>query len=473
MPAFPNITQTVYFNGAVPTNDNWANTGLTFEPGQSYSVSAEQAALLLASGMFGASQEPTPPNLSIINRRSTVGLLGDSFVVRDMAEEGPNWYGFRNTTSLFTWTNILLGQRFNPIYWDGVTGSSPVAWAADARLNNLIAAAPDYAWLSGDPDGGDTALTYAQLVAAYSKIFDACRAAGIKVITHTQPPSNQLTTAATRARTQNINAWLKSVATREYGVIVVEVAGASLLSTSLTYQPNTTTLTDGVHYQCPGAFQAACLMAQVLDPIVPKWQIPWLNSYDLSSGFTTQALPSPIMVGTGGGVSVLTTTTGVPAGWSANITAGESGTVNTSARADLQPGNWLDYACTFTATDKQATLTQSSASNLGGKVVGDTVQFFCEMKIDTATAARIKFPFFYVEFRGAGTKYATAFDVGNTPTQPLSAASFALKTSNDIYVFGTKPMQIPPSSTGYNWNVGVMSSGAGTCNFSIGRICLV
>lgn len=453
--------------------------GVNYSAGWSGDLPRSIAEGLIASGFAGqdarqgAATTISRAPKSSVNRRWKIGIVGDSFAVRETPSNGPNWYGPRDTTGLFTNTNILLHHRFDPVYFDGVVGTTYPQWDNGVRIESALAQNLDYLWLTGDGDGGDTTSTATTYINALTSIMAKCQGAGVVPIMHTIPPGNALATAAVRLRAQQVNQWLRYSAPSQFPLIVIPVDGATLAAGSNTYQADAT-LTDGTHYQYPGAFNAAQIAYRVLDPLIPKWNIPWLSSYDSGSGGVTQVIPTPIMNGTGGGVSVLTTTTGVPPGITAGATAGESGTVNRSARTDLEPGGWLDYACTFTAADKVATLQMNGAGGgLAGRQIGDFVQFFCEFKFDVSTIARVKFPYFYVEFIGAGTKYATSFDVGNVPAQPLGIANWANRTSNDILVLATPKMQIPAGTTNFYFNAGVRSAAAGTCNFSIGRFTLV
>lgn len=411
------------------------------------------------------------------NRQRTLAVLGDSFGVRDTwSTTGPNWYGWTDPTSLFNWTNVLLGQRFNAIYFDGVSGTTYPQWDNGVRVENALASGADYLWLTGDGDGGDTTSTAATYIAALTSIFTKCHNAGVIPIMHTIPPENSLTTAATRLRTQLVNQWLTYTAPQLFpSLIVMPIGGAWLLAGSLTYQPDTN-LNDGTHAYLPGAFNVAQLCAAILDPLIPKWTPPWLDMYDASSGGITSVIQSPIMVGTGGGVSVLTSA-GIPNGWTASATGtapADTGTANTSARTDLKPGNWLDYAVTFGAADHDAqAYFNGTSQGMGGKNIGDNVQFFAEMKIDPATAARVKGIYLFAEFVNAGTKYAAALFTGAMPTQGLGAANWSARSASDIYVLGTPAMAIPPGTTGFRITAGLRSLGAGACNFSVGRVAMV
>lgn len=404
-------------------------------------------------------------------KRSTVAIVGDSFAVREAPEAGPNWYGRHTYNGLFYWTNIMLGARFECLYVSGESGSPPWTWLTNGSVDAALVYSPEYLWLTGAAGGSVTTNTAADYIAAYTSIFDKAASAGSRIIVHLMPPSTALSTAATRLRTQQVNAWLKHTAPLNWDVIPLSLAGATLAPGSLTYQAEATNLTDGTHWQCPGAFSAATIAARTLDPLIPKWSPPWVESYDSASGGNTAFIQSPLMIGTGGGLGTLTSTTGIPAGWTATITAGESGTANTSARTDGESGGWLDFAVTFTATGKYAEVYNGGA-DLCGKVAGDYVEFFAEMKIDPATAARIKAPYFYVEFANAGIKYATGGDKGSLPPKALGLASFVGKTASDIYILHADKTQIPAGTTAFNVTVGIASAGAGTCNFSIGRVAI-
>lgn len=426
--------------------------------------------------LFGVGTDNAPGyivGLSKENRRRTVAIVGDSFGVRETPLTGPNWYGFSLQTSVFQWCNAILGQRFKLIHASGVNGSAPWEWVTDGRVAAALATNPEFLWLTGALDG--SIYTTQQYIDAYSTIFSMANTAGVVVICHIKPPNTVNSTSAHRRIIQEFNDWLINTAPLLYSVVPIDVSGATLAANSLTFQPEASILTDGTHYNCSGAFSAGSICARQLAALIPPVELPFTHSYGSLNGGLSQVLESPNMNGAAGGLSALTSSTGVPNGWTAAITAGESGTVNTSARTDLNQGQWLDFDVTFTAADKTASIScNRTSAGLGGLSVGDSIGLFVEVKVDPATISKLKIPRAYLEFNGAGTKYLSSFFAGSLPTNGIGVSRTGLVTSNNCtMVLHTGYLQIPENTTSFAFNIGFASQAAGNCKFSIGRVALV
>ncbi len=324
-------------------------------------------------------------------------------------------------------------------------------------------------------------MTAAEETAAYQTILQKFQAAGIIAIIPLIPPSGEApNNAANRLRSTTTNNWLRNNG-GQYGAITIDITAGTLLAGSLTNQPNPAYVDAAlVHFNTAGAFNVGQICTGLLDPIIPQYNIPWLYTYDAASGGVTGIYQSPTLNGSGGAsVAPLTsgTITNYPNGWAAATnytTDGTSGTIEARQKAALNPGRWLDYAVTFTAALKKAGIIQASAS-MGGKVVGDTVQFFAEMLVDPATVARLSGLYLTVTFVGAsGNQNACQFTPGGANDSiALGTAIWSTRSVNDVLILGTQPVVIPAGTTAMRMEVGAVSASAGTLNFSIGSITVL
>ena len=403
-------------------------------------------------------------------RRATMAVVGDSFAAYSgLVLDPAGWSGVYYSNKPMTWVRAMLGVRFDFIYYSGASGTPPSTWITNGSVDSAIATHPDYLFITGDADGGATSV--ADFTAAYAEIFRRANVAGVMCIAHTIPPNNTLASAGARTNVQKYNEWLTNVAASLYNVIVINVTGASLDRTSNLYVPDLT-VTDGVHWGRGGAFGAGALMAKVLDTIIPVGPpVPWIEMYEDDGTKRHGVIKSPLNTGTGGSISILTTSTGIPDGKVVSASAGQSGTCNTSARLDGEPGNWLDFDVTFTAVDKYARSYELNAGRLGGLVAGtDSIEFFAEIKLDESTLAVVKFPYFYVEFSGLTNIYLAS--IAPTPSSTYAVGSTMVKNTYTagVLTLSTGRVLIPAGATAYNIYCGVQSASSGNCKFSIGRI---
>jgi len=471
------MTQTVTITQPVRVS------GSVLAAGTKQTLSKDVAADLVSRGAAQPVGLPAwqPPSTAVTTqsalakqatRKSTMAVIGDSFAVDSGLIESSTWSGVYKPTSPIVWCRAMLGARFDIIFHSGASGTAAPVWLTNGSVDNALARYPDYLFVTGDADQGAT--SFSDFVAAYSEIFRRANSASVLPIVHTIPPNNTIPNAAQRATVQKQNEWLTNVAPTLFNVIVVNVTGASLARDSSSFVPDLN-VTDGVHWTRGGAFGAGAILAEALDGIIkPCAPMPWLEMYEDDGTLRHGVIQSPCNIGSGGSVSILTTTTGVPAGQTVSASAGQSGTVNTSARYDGAPGNWLDFDVDFTAVDKFARTYSYSANRTGGKVANvDYIEFFAEIKLDDSTLSIVKFPYFYVEFSGMANVYLASIAPTPSSTYPVGATLVKNKYTAGTLVLSTGRIKVPAGTTGYYIYCGVQSASAGNCKFSIGRVGFV
>jgi hypothetical protein len=472
MASIPNITQTVYFNGPVPTNDNWANTGLTFEPGQGYTVSSDKYALLMATGYFTTGAPAVAVNPVYGN---TLCILGDSFDVRSGYNIVASISTQNYNTGIWALTNMIMDNAFIFLGIDGQSGTGAInpGTGADTkpysqRIQALLDKKPK--WISIRVSVNDFANGYPiqSIIGAYSQLFDMATAAGCKVITNTCGPmtTGLLSSNTVREIRLAFNRWLTINAPNLWGAIVLEQSTQYLDPDALTGQCVGNT---DLHPPQQYAYKIAKQAAAQLEPYI-KYPYPGmlLDSFgDGSLGLTLDV--NPINTGTAGtkGANI---TADAPNGYDGNVatsygmtTTGGLGTVNTGKTARTSgPGYWQSFKWTPTVAGQLLILSPSVNVALGTTKPGDWVQAFMEFEIDsTSDAAALECPRVWFRFNGT--------------TGPLEAVSWNANSQigfGEVPVTGviaTLPIPVPTGSTSITINYTFVGKTTGTIIGRIGR----
>lgn len=205
------------------------------------------------SATIAGAVSPTPRTLVVI---------GDS-----LTEKGGQISANVNRTreSFWTWGLNLIGQRLTLLANLGVGGE--VSASILLRINAAIALNP--AWihiLAGTNDVG-TSVAMSATKANLTSMFDAVKAAKIRLIVGTIPPRNGSTAAQMNATT-DLNMWIRDQAATR-GFVLCDYEAALLDPVTGQYPAGTGYTTDGIHTVSWGAFAMGRVFAEALLPFVP------------------------------------------------------------------------------------------------------------------------------------------------------------------------------------------------------------
>lgn len=399
--------------------------------------------------------------------RKTVALLGDSYIVRDT--QNNNGSGFQQVSikSIFEWTNIRLGKRLKPIYYDGVNGSTIGDFIP--RLPAAIAASADYVYIQGTVNNfGTQNLSYATQVGLFTTAINAVVAAGQTPIVTTIPCNANVSTTQKYLDWIAINNWLRTTG-KELGAIICDYANDIINPNSLTGQPvaSFTDTSDGIHRTSAGAIIASYYAANSLKESIPEWQIPWTEIYDASSTGITGLIKNPIMAGSGGTAG--TGASGVIAAtWSVSTFAGSTAVGSIITRTDNAAGNWQQIVYTPGSSENNTCdFSSGNLTGLGGKSVGDSIELFMEFEIDAANIGMLKGIAFRYHFVGATTERSYEFVDYQTNALDIKGGTLS-------GVLSTPIRTIPVGATGISILFQAVQKATGSpVTFRIGRVTIV
>jgi hypothetical protein len=307
----------------------------------------------------------------------------------------------------------------------------------------------------------NAANSYRTIVDAYSALFDTCNAAGIKVISNTIGPSTtaNMDTTAKRSVWARFNEWLSYRAPEIFDIVVLPQTHQYLDPAALTGQCVGNT---DLHPSLPYAFLIAKDAADMLLPMVNKYPSPIYGLVALGTADDTVVDPNPINIGTAGTLG--SNVTGQVSTSFGCRTTGNLGTVVASkvARTD-GPGAWQQFVWTPSATGQllEYYVTGAAIPVNAGFAVGDTVQFFCEVEYDAATAAAdAHYPTISIILNGSG-KTLTA--------NPSDGAQIALGSTNWRGVVATPKIPVPAGTTGLFVTYGFRNKTTGAETVRIGQ----
>jgi lysophospholipase L1-like esterase len=392
--------------------------------------------------------------------RQTLAVLGDSFIQRNMASLASNVYS-TPTWGIILLTNMLLGNAFDIVNIDGVSGTTSASFLSRLAAS-VLAFRPRYAYIQGTVNDilSGTPQTLAQSIANYSAMFAQCNAAGITVITNTVTPFAGLNTAAKRTQWLRFNAWLMNVAPSLYDVIVLRNDYQYLDPAGVTCQPNAAFLAiDPTHPAVRDSFtlaqsNAATLRALGIGATLPS---PFLSGIGVTGSEDDAIHPNPINFGAAGVKQGAGTTGTVATTMSVGTTSSLGTAVCSKVPRSDGPGEWQQVVYTPSAANQICTYQNFGAAiGLGNAQPGDVVSFFQEFEIDSSTPA--------ANFRWVGAQITFVGGAYNAAAFPINSGFDNLGGLSGVNLRGvirTPPVAIPAGTTGMFLLANLHGGGAG------------
>lgn len=262
--------------------------------------------------------------------------------------------------------NIQLNHAFNLIN-KGIGGQDTNALLARSATD-LVGVTAGWALIGSGTNDITNGLTFAQITANLTTLYNQAQGSGKRVAGRTIPPRTGATTAQQALRSQ-VNAWLRTQAATRPGFVLVDVEAAVMDPTTNDFVTGYSI--DGVHLTNLGAVSAGAAFQRAFYGLVPTAPIV-LPSAD----------PRNLLKGNGG--SFPGTATAVPTGWAANGWTAGAPAYSKVARTDV-PGNWQQLVVPSGSVGfLRSTVLQLS---LGEFAVGDVVRAAVEFQVDTMEAA--------------------------------------------------------------------------------------
>ena len=316
---------------------------------------------IVARGMAG--------RLIANTRRSpnVIVCLGDSRMAQQFVDPPANLvksqYGFLNVA------NALRGQRLSLAANYGVSGYRSDQYLADAYLGPALATNALWFLIFGivNDVAADAAVDHFN-----TRVMPACQRilnAGGRPILCTEPGATSLAGSATSiAAIHAYNQKVRQAVAVKPGLVLFDLAAATLDPTSTTIAFKSGYSTDGTHYLVPGGYAQGQAFAALMDAL----RIPSCDLLPCSAGETwansgVQNLANPLFVTTTGGTAGTGTTaySGVPTGITNSVgSTGVTATLTTSAGAY---GNDVQLAITATQAGTYKLVMDMAANESPGE----------------------------------------------------------------------------------------------------------
>lgn len=292
-------------------------------------------------------------------------LLGTSITRQSFNATG---LGSFDVVGYWTWAQLWLEHRFELLANSGVSGNKTADMLA--RLStDVLAYNPGYCVVECGPNDMTNDVASATTITNLQAIYDALRAAGIKVIACTATPSSSMSTTARKNALFDVNRWIRNYARTTKGIILCDWYNA--FADPATVQPLAALTTDGTHPIEAGAYWMGKFLAGVLDQEAQRLDrpLPWSNADYLN------ILANPRMTGNTAGLA-----TGCTVG---SIISTAPTTTNTKvARTDGVQGEWQQVNASAAPDGWQ--LSQDDGGAAAGVLwnIGDSVYGVAEVEID-------------------------------------------------------------------------------------------
>lgn len=294
----------------------------------------------------------------------TFVLLGDSITVQDtnQATSPPS----PCSSGYFTWAGIIL-RGLKSLKNAGGSGERTDQMLA--RLaTDVITYSPDWCIVQGGGNDVTQGKTAAQIEASLTSIYAQLLAAGIRVVACTITPTINADTASEKAVLYAVNAWIRSYARANRGIVLCDWFNA--IADATTGNPATGMTSDGVHPSPIGALRMGRVLATALDPFITTIDdlLPFSNAQ------VGNLLANPMLAGDGGG--------GLATSW---LTNANGWTLATSKVPKVWPalGEWQQIASSSPPVTHNAfNLYQSNANAGVDWSVGDQIYGVFEFELD-------------------------------------------------------------------------------------------
>lgn len=356
----------------------------------------------------------------------TFVLLGNSRVDLEDYNEGTQLRG------MFTWAAQMLRQRPKVLAYKGISADTLTGMAI--RFDADVAAhEPANVFICDGINDISAGATLVEVQSGYQTLIGLVRNLGARTILTTIAPNASLT-AGQKVVLAQTNRWLKGLTDPD--VLVIDVAAAVAADTGLDWATGYTT--DGLHQSRRGAARMGRVVADALDPFLPR-----TTPLPSTAGDVENCVSNPLISGSVGN--------GVPTGWDVFPAQGASVTYSIVARTDQVAGNW--FQATTAAGGFPAYMAAQGALN--GVVAEDYVEAVLEVASDAG----------WTNVTGDVRLYAQLLNASNAPIAAsydgtnITAAqhgdsgdSSAYPTENQPgvgtpWVFRTPPLLVPAAAT--------------------------
>lgn len=319
-----------------------------------------------------AAQEGTPPVVDTTQRAiakgaqrlaaqpNSVVIAGDSIASRTY---DPNGYGFYSYWGPFTWAQVASGHRLQLLNNAGISGDTAAGLLARFGTDVLAYRPGVCVFIVGTNDmaAGVAATAY---MASMDAMFNACSAAGIRVIACTIPPRASLTTAQLGQR-ELANAMLKARAATDPNVVIadqnlyIEDPATAQYATGMDGPGGDA----GLHPSMDGAVRwGALAIAPAIQSVAPELYLLGRSNVDAQNVVT-----NPMFDGDAG--------TGLATDWTLALNGGTA-TTSKVAATDRHQEDWQQIDVTAAGTPVTITLNKpSSYPVLAGDKIYAAVEF--------------------------------------------------------------------------------------------------
>jgi len=222
---------------------------------------------------------------------NTVVLFGDSIT----AQNTDDLFTYYNAKGYFTWANIILGHRLNLIKNAGISGNTTAQMLA--RIDtDVIAYKPSYCIVPCGINDITTAVPKATTITNLQNIYEKLISNKITVIACTILPATDVDTVTEKDALYSINNWIKEYSWSKKDIILCN--WHHVICDQATGTPLANTTSDGKHPSLYGAGLLGKFMADILSPIIPKFDTLLSSNFD-----STNLIVNGMTLGNNSGVA--------------------------------------------------------------------------------------------------------------------------------------------------------------------------